>query len=33
MVSESLFDERVNELQEWIKNHDALPEIIGKCAL
>ena len=30
MVSETTFDEKVEELEQWIATHDFLPEKIGK---
>jgi hypothetical protein len=30
MTSESQFEDKVKELEEWIKNNDSLPELIGK---
>lgn len=30
MVSEAVFDEKVEELEQWIAGHNFLPEKIGK---
>jgi hypothetical protein len=30
MVSDSTFEEKLKDLEEWIKNHKWLPEKIGK---
>lgn len=33
MVTDSIFDEQVRELEIWIKNHKSLPEKIGEFTL
>lgn len=30
MVSETTFEEKITELEEWIENHKLLPKKIGK---
>lgn len=30
MVSESVFEEKVKELEQWIESHNTLPQKIGK---
>lgn len=30
MVSETTFEEKIKELEEWITNHNSLPVKIGK---